>query len=301
MKKIGLGKGLEGLLGATKGIAVGGAGDATATSGAEKTTLPILQLQAGRFQPRQTFDEQELQTLAESIKRHGLIQAIVVRPIADNSDAPANRYEIVAGERRFRAAGMAGLTEVPVAIRDISDEQAQIFALVENLQRADLNPMEQARGLDNMATVMDLTHQQVGDMVGKSRPQVSNLLRLLDLHPNVQQLLEKGELEIGHARPLLGLPVAQHTVAARQIIAKAMSTRATEIYVKKLLSGKGGGGSGGGGGKGENADTVSLSAELSKALAMRVEIKSGKKGSGKMIIHYGSLTSLDKLINTIKK
>lgn len=279
VKKIGLGKGLETLLGVPSSQPI------------SARTLPLSQLQAGRFQPRHVFRGEELKALANSIKQHGVIQALVVRPIADK------KYEIVAGERRFRAAKLAGLQNIPVEIRELSDEKAQIFAMVENLQRTDLNAMEQAKGLSSMIKTLSITHQQVGEVVGKSRAAVTNLLRLLDLHKDVQALVEEEKLEMGQARALLSLPVAKQLLAAKAVISGNMTTRTTEQYVKKLLS--------------TNStppkrtnidnDTVNLMNQLSKDLNMRVEISPRKNGSGKLAIHYGSLNSLDKLIRQLKK
>ncbi len=283
-KKIGLGKGLESLLGS----------DSNTKNQATTRQLPLSQLTAGKFQPRRAFDQDELETLAESIKQHGVIQAILVRPIK------ANKYEIIAGERRFRAAKIAGLTKIQAEVRELSDEKAQIYAMVENLQRADLNPMEQAKGLASMIDLLKITHQQAADAVGKSRVAVTNQLRLLTLHKDVQTKVEAGVLEMGQARALLGLDTAKQSLAAQIVIARQLNTRETEAYVKRLLKGETADSDTNTSNKADQ-DTVNLMNNLSKYLSMRVEITAKKNGSGKLTVHYGSLDSLEKVIKQLKK
>ena len=296
MSKRGLGKGLDALLGGAKGKG-GGAG---ATGGEPPRTpsekLPLAKLTAGKYQPRHHFGSEELNALAESVRQHGVIQPLVVRPLS------GGRYEIIAGERRFRAAKLAGLTAVPVVVRELSDRDAQLFALIENLQREDLNPIEQAMGLAKLIAEAELTHAAAAEHVGLSRPAVSNLLRLLELAAAVQKLLATGKLDMGHARALLGLPKNRQEAAAKEVISRQLNTRQTEQLVRQLMGGGGSGGSGGGGGEvAKDADTERLEKELTKRLAMRVDIAHRKNGSGKLTLHYGSLDSLDVVLGKLKK
>ena len=216
-----LGRGLDSLLGENP---------PTSLDNNETKQLAIESLFPGKFQPRRNFRQNELHTLADSVRRHGVIQPIVVRVQKDNT------WEIVAGERRWRAAKIAGLKKVPVITRKLSDKEALFFSLVENIQRADLNPLEQARGLERLINDLQLTHEKAGDSVGLSRPAVSNLLRLLSLAEAVQKMLEDGRLEMGHARALLALAKPAQAVAAKKIIAGKLNTRAAEALVKKMLS-----------------------------------------------------------------
>lgn len=282
--KRGLGKGLDALL--------GGQTTAAAANSGERT-LALSRLVIGKFQPRRRFAAEEMAALADSIRQHGILQPLVVRPHRNDS------YEIVAGERRFRAAKLAGLKTTPVVIHDISDDDARMFALIENLQRADLNAMEQANGIARLIDALKLTHAEAGVKVGLSRPAVSNLLRLRELSAAAQKLMEESGLEMGHARALLALPASQQEAVGKRIIRDRLTTRETEHLVKQML---------GGSTKTQkgkkappDADTRRLADELTRQLALRVDIQHNKSGNGKMILHYGSAASLEKIIRRLRK
>lgn len=270
----GLGRGLDKLLGA-------------APTADAAQTISVTQLQAGSGQPRRHFDRQELQSLSESIRRHGVIQPIIVRRLGDG-------FEIVAGERRWRAAQMAGLTTVPIIIRTLSDQEAMLFALVENIQRTDLNPAEQARALARLTQEFNMTHEQAADHAGMSRAGVSNLLRLLSLSPPVLRLLEDGKLGGGHARALLSLSATQQLAAARQIVDHQLSSRAAEQLAKKLGDGQTANTA-----AAVDADTRRVQSELSAILSARVDIRHRGKG-GKLTIHYGSVDTLERLLKKLR-
>ncbi len=223
-KKRGLGRGLDALL--SGGLAA--TEDAAEPLDSDLRDIPVDLLQRGRYQPRVDMREETLADLAESIKAQGVVQPIVVRPIGEG------RYEIIAGERRWRASQLAGKQEIPAVVRDVPDEAAVAMALIENIQRENLNPLEEANALQRLIEEFEMTHQEAGVAVGRSRAAVSNLLRLLELSPTVKPLLETGELEMGHARTLLALPAEQQAVAAKEIVAKGMSVRGAEAYVKSL-------------------------------------------------------------------
>ena len=276
--KRGLGRGLDKLLGAPAGAQSEGVPGVRMM----KTSL----LQAGAGQPRRQFDPESLQTLADSIRRHGVMQPIMVRPIE-------NGFEIVAGERRFRAAQMAGLETVPVIARELSDQEAMVLALVENIQRAELNPAEQSRGISRLIKEFGMTHEQTAAHVGMSRAAVTNLLRLLSLSPPVLNMLEQGRLGAAHARALLSLPPALQQAAAREIVAKRLSARAAEVLAKKLAINKPRKTSI------PDADTRRLQSELSTALSSRVQIRHGRRG-GTLTVHYASLEVLDKVIKKLR-
>src|SRR5690554_6340786 len=225
-KKRGLGKGLDALLG------VGSAETSASAADDELRNLPVEFLSRGRYQPRNDFDPAALQELADSIRAQGVVQPIVVRPTG------VDRYEIVAGERRWRAAQLAGLAEIPALVRDIPDEAAVAVALIENIQREDLNPLEEAAAFKRLVDELEMTHQQVADAVGRSRASVTNLIRLLDLHPDVKQHVAEGHLEMGHARALLALPTARQPEAAALVARRGLSVRETEALVKRLLEDK---------------------------------------------------------------
>ena len=296
-KKIkGLGRGLEALLGPTAGEAVlNAAGDAM------PSTLQLDQMVAGVYQPRKRMDEGALYELAESIKAQGVMQPILVRKIASGG------YEIIAGERRFRAAKLAGLTEVPVLVRDVSDQNAAAMALIENMQREDLNPLEEAIGLQRLIKEFGLTHEQAAQSVGRSRSAASNLLRLLNLAEPVQTMLVAGDLEMGHARALLSLDRAAQITAANQISAKKMSVREAESLVKKigadfsLVSQKPT--------KEKSRDIKRLEEELSDLLTAQVEIRIKKQTkrhgkvdqSGELSVAFGSIESLNGLIDKFQR
>jgi ParB family chromosome partitioning protein len=259
--------------------------------------IPIELLQRGQYQPRADIRQDTLEDLANSIRAQGVVQPIVARPIASTG---TQKYEIVAGERRWRAAQLAGLAEIPAVIKDIPDEAAIAMALIENIQRENLNPLEEARALDRLIREFDLTHAEAATAVGRSRAAVSNLLRLQELSEPVKGLLESRQIEMGHARALLAISnaVQQHD-AARQVVTKGLSVRETERLVKQML------------GKGEtakappaavagNADIRRLEIEISEKLGAKVSVNHSKKGSGKVIISYNNLDELDGILKHIK-
>ena len=290
MKKRGLGKGLDALLGVAR-----------QAPERERTQLDIKRLLAGKFQPRRRFSTAEMNELANSVAQHGIIQPLIVRRLSGGGSGE-DKFEIIAGERRFRAAKMAGHATVPVVIRDIADDDARLFALIENLQRADLNPVEQATGIAGVISTLNLTHEEAGRHVGMSRSAVSNLLRLLELAAPVRKLVEDGVLEMGSARALLALPQKLQLPTAKDVVRKKLTTRATEMLVRKLLAaanGKSGGKDTRNGG-GIDADTRALERELSENLSVRVEIQPRKNGGGKLVINYGSLNSLDRVLKKLR-
>lgn len=255
--------------------------------------LPIEYLQPGRYQPRKDMHPEALEELAASIRAQGIMQPIVVRPISATS--ADTRYEIIAGERRWRAAQIAELHEVPVIIKDVPDEAAIAMALIENIQRENLNPMEEARALHRLQEEFDLTQQQVADAVGKSRVTVTNLLRLMNLNEDVRTLLEHGDIDMGHARALLGLQGENQSEAARQVVSKALTVRQTEALVSKWHEPKKS--------KKEepkNPDIDRLESKLGERLGAKVELKHNQKGKGKLVISYSSLDELDGILNHIK-
>ncbi len=251
--------------------------------------LPVSKLKPGRFQPRQHFDETALQELASSIRAHGIIQPLVVRRSNDG-------YEIIAGERRWRAAQIAGLEVVPAIIQDLPEQAMVAIALIENIQREDLNPLEEATALDRLLNEFELTHQEVANAVGKSRAAVSNLLRLLKLNPDVKAMLEKGLIDMGHARALLTLEGEQQSQLAQEIIDKGLSVRQIEQYVRSLNS--------------QNKpvsesakvdpNIVSLQGQLSDRLGAKVVFRHQSKGKGQLIIHYNSVDELDGILEHIQ-
>jgi len=259
--------------------------------------VPLELLQRGQYQPRVDMRQDSLEELAESIKAQGVVQPIVARPIARKDGV--QRYEIVAGERRWRAAQMAGLAEIPAVIRDIPDESAIAMALIENIQRENLNPLEEARALDRLIREFNLTHAEAAKAVGRSRASVSNLLRLQDLSDKVKPLLEDRRLEMGHARALLALSNAtQQFAAALQVVKKGLSVRETEKLVKHLLDG--------GSSKpakktpAQNADIRRLEIEVSEKLGAKVNVDHTVKGAGQITIKYNSLDELDGILKHIK-
>ncbi len=290
-KPKGLGRGLEALL--------GGSPDLTpeATSAANATaTLPVTALQAGKYQPRTRMDEGALNELADSIRAQGLLQAILVRPISDGKAGVT--HEIIAGERRFRASQLAGLTEVPVLVREVDDQGAAAMALIENMQREDLNPLEEAQGIQRLIEEFRFTHEQAAESVGRSRSAVSNLLRLLNLAKPVQAMLMAGDLDMGHARALLAVDSATQIALANQVIAKRLSVRETEKLVVRATTDDAPGKSGMG--KEKSRDVLRLEEELSDALATAVTIKLGAKNKGELVIAFGDLDQLDGVIARLK-
>lgn len=293
-KKKRLGRGLDALL--SKPVA-----DTPAVTGHESDSLqqiPLELLQRGQYQPRVDMRQDTLEELANSIKSQGVVQPIVARPLRKNGKS--QKYEIVAGERRWRAAQIAGLTEIPAVIRDVPDEGAIAMALIENIQREDLNPLEEARALDRLIREFEITHQEAADAVGRSRATVSNLLRLLDLSDKVKPLLETRQIEMGHARALLSITdKTQQFDAARQVIKSGLSVRETEQLVRKIQGGKDSG-------KSKpaatppNADIRRLEMDLTDKLGAKVKINHGSKGAGKVVIDYNSLDELDGILEHIK-
>ena len=292
-KPKGLGLGLEALLGPR--VADNGPGDAS-----RPTTLKLSQLQAGKYQPRTRMDEGSLYELAESIKSQGIMQPILVRPVG------AAGYEIIAGERRFRAARLAGLDEVPVLVKVVPDEAAAVMALIENIQREDLNPLEEAQGLQRLVAEFNLTHEQAAQAVGRSRSAASNLLRLLNLTAPVQQMLMAGDLDMGHARALLGLDAGAQVASATEIVSKKLSVREAEKLVARAQAGaptsgrqtpllrvK----------KDKSRDIVRLEEQLADVLTAQVEIRihrSTKRGEqGEVAISFGSLDELNGLLEKL--
>jgi len=290
-----LGRGLDALL--TKPMVAVSRPDSAAPNEDGLKNLPVEHLQRGQYQPRIDMRQDSLQELADSIKAQGIVQPIVARPISKKDGR--QRYEIIAGERRWRAAQMAGLAEIPAVIRDVPDEAAIAMALIENIQRENLNPLEEARALDRLIREFDLTHAEAAKAVGRSRASVSNLLRLQDLSEKVKPLLEDRQIEMGHARALLALsnPVQQFD-AARQVIKKGLSVRETERLVKHVLDR--------GGSKpskktpAQNADIRRLEIEVSEKLGARVSVDHTAKGAGKLVISYNSLDELDGILKHIR-
>ncbi|MGH8681335.1 MAG: ParB/RepB/Spo0J family partition protein [Burkholderiales bacterium] len=277
MKPKGLGRGLDALLDVD--------GEVPARESA--ATVDVDRIQPGRYQPRTRMDAESLNELAASIRAQGLIQPILVRPTG------ADRYELIAGERRWRAARIAGLAEVPVIVRDVPDRAALAMSLIENIQREDLNPLEEAQGVQRLVSEFKLTHQEAADAIGRSRAATTNLLRLLNLPPPVQQLVFDGQLDMGHARALLALDGELQVATAKKVAARGLSVRETEQLVNDLLhprarqarvkarTGR---------------DVQRLEEEVSEKLGTTVEIKSGKKGAGRLVVHYMSHEHLDALL-----
>jgi ParB family chromosome partitioning protein len=282
VKKRGLGKSLDALLSYT---GLDSSEPITEEEVQESLTqMSVDQIQRGKYQPRREMDADALEELANSIRTQGIIQPLLVRPIGD-------RYEIIAGERRFRAAQMAGLTEVPVIIRDIPDESAIAIALIENIQRENLNPIEESLAMQRLIDELGMTHQQVAEAIGKSRASVTNLLRLLALPEEIKSMLEQGQLEMGHARSLIGLPEATQLEAAHTIISKTLSVRETENLVRHLQLPKVEKSA-----SPADPDIVRLQDRLTNQLKLKVAIQCNAKGKGKLIIHYRNLDELDVLL-----
>ncbi len=292
-----LGRGLDALL-SKPTVAVSRPGSAeTNNSNDGLKHLPIEHLQRGQYQPRVDMRQDSLEALAESIKAQGIVQPIVARPISKKDGSP--RYEIIAGERRWRAAQMAGLAEIPAVIRDVPDESAIAMALIENIQRENLNPLEEARALDRLIREFDLTHAEAAKAVGRSRASVSNLLRLQDLAEKVKSLLEDRKIEMGHARALLAISNAsQQFDAARQVIKKGLSVRDTEKLIRRILDG----GSSRPAKKTptQDADIRRLEIEVSEKLGAKVSVDHTAKGAGQIVISYNSLDELDGILKHIK-
>ena len=295
-KKRGLGRGLDALLGGA--VPSGVVSDEAATppgsepKDADLRKLPVDLLQPGKYQPRTDMHPESLEELANSIRAQGVVQPIVVRPVGKG-----DKYEIIAGERRWRATQLAGLHEIPAVVRHVPDEAAIAMALIENIQRENLNPIEEAVALQRLIDEFEMTHQQAAEAVGRSRAAVSNLLRLLTLQGEVRRLLEQGDLEMGHARALLALEGDAQVQAARDVASKGSSVRETERLVKHLLEAPA---------KAKqpaaavDADIRRLEDELGEKLAAKVVFQHGAKGSGKLVIHYNSLDELDGILARIR-
>jgi ParB family chromosome partitioning protein len=291
-----LGRGLADLLGAR---ATATAPLAAAPVGEQLAKLPLDLLQRGRYQPRIDMRAETLAELAASIKAQGVVQPIVVRALGAPDVGESQRYEIIAGERRWRAAQMAGLTEIPAVIRHIPDDAAIAIALIENIQRENLNPLEEARALTRLITEFGLTHQEAADAVGRSRAGVSNMLRLLELAPEVCELLEKRTIEMGHARALLALTQRrQQTEVGLLVAKKSLSVRDTEALVRRLQAPAGAGSAEPAASRDPNVER--LEQELAEKLGARVAIQHGSGGKGKLVVSYNSLDELDGIIAHIQ-
>ena len=291
-KRTGLGRGLDALLGPTHEVEAGLAENDTLQS------LPVELLRRGRYQPRVDMRTESLEELADSIRVQGLVQPIIVRPLepAHRGD-DGSEYEIVAGERRWRAAQLAGLDEIPAIVREVSDRAAVAMALIENIQREDLNPLEEARALDRLIGEFDMTHSEAAGAVGRSRATVSNLLRLLELSEPVKAMVQARELEMGHARALLALrdPVRQGD-AAKRVSRQGLSVRETERLVKRLVEGRAPTPAP----APQDPDVRRLESDLHDRLGARVSVQHGRSGAGKLVIRYNSLNELDGILEHIK-
>ncbi len=287
VKKRGLGRGLDALLGGTSVNAL--QDQAVRAPREELQHLPLDLLQRGKYQPRRDMDPQALEELSHSIRSQGLMQPVVVRPI------DGERYEIIAGERRWRACQLAGLERIPALVREVSDEAATAMALIENIQREDLNPIEEAVALQRLQQDFQLTQQQVADAVGKSRVTIANLLRLTALPEEVKVLLAHGDLEMGHARALLGLPAERQVEGARHVVARGLTVRQAEALVRQWLSGKP---------EVEavkaDPDIARLEQRLAERLGAAVQIRHGEKGKGQLVIRYSSLDELQGVLAHIR-
>ncbi|WP_313286844.1 ParB/RepB/Spo0J family partition protein [Stutzerimonas kunmingensis] len=287
-KKRGLGRGLDALLGGASVSAM--QEEAAKVDTRELQHLPLDLIQRGKYQPRRDMDPQALEELAQSIKNHGVMQPIVVRPVS------GGRFEIIAGERRWRASQQAGLEKLPALVREVPDEAAIAMALIENIQREDLNPIEEAVALQRLQQEFQLTQQQVADAVGKSRVSISNLLRLIALPEEIKTLLSHGDLEMGHARALLGLPAEQQVEGARHVVARGLTVRQTEALVRQWLSSKETP-------KAEvkvDPDISRLEQRLAERLGSPVQIKHGQRGKGQLVIRYSSLDELQGVLAHIR-
>jgi len=292
-----LGRGLDALLSKPAARAVDKDDSSASAPGDRLQQVPVEHLQRGQYQPRVDMRQDSLEDLANSIRAQGVVQPIVARKIT--SPGNTQRYEIVAGERRWRAAQLAGLAEIPTIIRDVPDESAIAMALIENIQRENLNPLEEARALDRLIREFDLTHAEAAEAVGRSRASVTNLLRLQELSDKVKPLLEDRKIEMGHARALLGISnPTQQFDAARQVVKNSLSVRETERLVKRMLDG----------GKGQlpkkpaskDADIRRLEIEVSEKLGAKVSVDHTSKGAGKIVISYNSLDELDGILKHIR-
>jgi ParB family chromosome partitioning protein len=292
-KSKGLGRGLDALLGGSSDIVE----DEPVVAGSP-SVMAVTELQAGKYQPRSRMDEGALNELAASIKEQGLLQPILIRAIGQKNGKDI--YEIIAGERRFRAAKIAGLTEVPVLVKNVDDQTTAAMALIENMQREDLNPLEEAQGIHRLITDFNFTHEQAAVAVGRSRSAVSNLLRLLNLAKPVQTMLMAGDIDMGHARALLAVDSATQITLANQIVAKRMSVREAEKLVVRTTAEQAASNKPRDGGKEKSRDITRLEEELSDILATQVSIKTGAKNRGQLIINFSDLDALDGVIARLR-
>ncbi len=276
MRPKGLGRGLDALLGGNE------------PPREALATIETARIRPGRYQPRTRMDERALAELAQSIRSQGLLQPLVVRPVEQG-------YELIAGERRWRAAQMAGLAQVPVVVREVPDDAALVMALIENIQREDLNAMEEAAAVQRLIDEFKMTHEQAADAVGRSRSATSNLLRLLKLAKPVQEMLMRGALEMGHARALLALDAARQIEAGTRTVAKRLSVRETEALVQSLLRAPASRRR-----KKTDRDLARLEEELSERLGTTVQIRAARKGRGQLVLHYSSLDHLEQLLKRLK-
>ena len=280
IKKRGLGRGLDALLGNVNAATTG------PEPGEELVELAVEQLQPGAHQPRRNFDPEQLESLADSIRAQGVVQPIVVRPV------DGGRYEIVAGERRWRAAQKVGLKNIPAVVRTMEDRAAMAVALVENIQRADLNPLEEATALKRLIDDIGLTHEQVAEAVGRSRVQVTNLLRLFELNEDVQGLLRTGKLSLGHAKVLLGVTGPRQSSLANLVLARQYSVRQTEELVRAALAGRTS--------KARKPSRSPLENDLSQKLGLAVRVQQGNDGAGRLTIKFKQKSELDKLVRLLR-
>ena len=292
-KSKGLGRGLDALLGSSSDIT-----DDVPVVAGSPSVMAVTELQAGKYQPRSRMDEGALNELAASIKEQGLLQPILVRQIGTFEGR--DRYEIIAGERRFRAAKIAGLSEVPVLVKNVDDQTTAAMALIENMQREDLNPLEEAQGIHRLITDFNFTHEQAAVAVGRSRSAVSNLLRLLNLAKPVQTMLMAGDIDMGHARALLAVDSATQINLANQVVAKRMSVRESEKLVVRTSAEQAAANKPRDGAKEKSRDITRLEEELSDILATEVSIKTGAKNRGQLIINFADLDALDGVITRLR-
>jgi ParB family chromosome partitioning protein len=290
-KKRGLGRGLDALLG---NFDSDGEGDAPAAASVQEVLqhLPVTAIQPGKYQPRQAMDPEKLEELAASIKAQGIIEPVVVRAVAQG------RYELIAGERRWRATQLAGLSEIPALVRDVDDRAVVAIALIENIQREELTPLEESQALKRLIDEFDLTHAQVAEAVGRSRAAVSNLLRLMELPAEIKSLLEQRKLDMGHARALLTLPPAQAIALARQAVEHGWNVRELEDAARASQEAPRGKAKKVAGSRDANIDA--LERDLSERIGAKVAIQHGNKGRGKLTIHYHSLDELDGILGRIR-
>jgi ParB family transcriptional regulator, chromosome partitioning protein len=281
-----LGRGLDALLSSDPGPQT--------ASTSQQADLVIAEVVRGRYQPRREFAQESLEELAASIRSQGVMQPIVVRP------RPQGGYELIAGERRWRAAQLAGLERIPAVVKDVSDEQASAMALIENIQREDLNPLEEAFALQRLKDEFQLTQQQIADAIGKSRVAVTNLLRLLNLAPPVRDLLQTGALEMGHARALLSLTSMDQERLAHEVVDRQLSVRQTEALVRQRLERASGNATPGTPVPPRDRDTVRLEQELSERIGAPVRIAHGSSGRGQLVISYGSLDELQGILKHLR-